>query len=545
MQTSLQIIITTNPLFFSIISYLDFSDILSLKQTSKHLRNSITHKLLRQYALSGCITPTTRRLYYMSMIDINKIKCLITKELLEYNIKTNIYKSILSLAEIETKKEKTSFTKVIEEIGRDICRTFYTEKFVKGNGKEMIKNILTAIAFVRPEIGYCQGMNFIAGALISYIDDEKISFYIFLSFIDDIELNLLYLKNMPDYSIRSYQLNYYISKFFPKLTSHFQLHQINPDIFFSKWILAIFSSYLTFDVLCKVWDVFIIDKWKAIFKFSMSFLMLMQDKLLTLDLQEFCLFFRTGTTSSSSLNFKDISMCYNKFKITNTELDELREEFFMEEVKAKLNDPTCEWDTDQNDYVNGYKSDLNSYLQKISSQSEELKDKIESLNKKYIHAEENYNEQSILCSNLKLKVQLLIESINGLENVLKNIEGNEYMNGGNNARINVKDEHKYGKTISKLFKKLHPKHSSDYEKLQKKRKDKEKELDKYNKIMLDNFKLLDKKKYALEKIGKEKEKCVSLLQDMLDKSEKGKKELIKNLSQKLKLSAKFVSTNKY
>ena len=268
----------------------------------------------------------------MNMIDINKTKNLILKELTDYKITDKFYENILRLAEEEKTKKDHPFMKVCEEIGRDITRTFYTDKFVNGNGKEMIDNILTAIAFIRPEIGYCQGMNFIAGALVSYIDEEKINFYIFLTFIDDIELNLLYLKNMPDYSIRVYQLNYFIKKFFPKLNIHFKKNQINPDIFFSKWILAIFSSYLPFEVLCKVWDVFIIDKWKAIFKFSMAFLAIMEDELLTMDLQTFSQYFRSNATNSH-LEYKKISKFYDKFKITNKELDELREDFFVDQVK--------------------------------------------------------------------------------------------------------------------------------------------------------------------------------------------------------------------
>ena len=75
----------------------------------------------------------------------------------------------------------------------------------------MLENILISLGFVRPEIGYCQGMNFIAGALINLIDDEEKCFWIFLTFIDNIQLNLLYLKNMPDFLIRVYQLKNFMN----------------------------------------------------------------------------------------------------------------------------------------------------------------------------------------------------------------------------------------------------------------------------------------------------------------------------------------------
>ena len=519
-----------------ILTFVEFDDLLNLKRSSKFLHSSITKKIIKTYAQKGCITEKSRKLYYMQMIDINKTKDLIFKELIDYNINDKFYENILKLAKEEKQKKDNPFIKVCEEIGRDITRTFYTDKFVNGNGKEMIDNILTAIAFIRPEIGYCQGMNFIAGALVSYIDEEKIAFYIFLTFIDDIELNLLYLKNMPDYSIRVYQLNYFIKKFFPKLNVHFKKNQINPDIFFSKWILAIFSSYLPFDVLCKVWDVFILDKWKAIFKFSMAFLAIMEEELLTMDLQSFSQYFRSSAVNSH-LDYKQISKYYNNFKITNKELDLLREDFFVDQVKEKLEDPETIWDTDQNQYVNIYKNELENLLREINKKGVILKEKIENLNKECQHAQTSYDNQYKCCANLKLKVEVLIEMKAGFENVLNHLIVPNSKNGKNGV---VKEKKQ------KIFsiKRIH-KPESEYDKLQKKLKNANKELEQINKLMLDNYKILDKKKYALEKINKEKESVKNNLETIMNESEKAKKELIKNLSQKLKLSAKFVSTSKY
>ena len=44
----------------------------------------------------------------------------------------------------------------------------------------------------------------------------------------------------------------------PEVFYHFKKQQINLDLFFSKWILTIFSSYLPFKTLVKVWDIFLI-----------------------------------------------------------------------------------------------------------------------------------------------------------------------------------------------------------------------------------------------------------------------------------------------
>ena len=62
---------------------------------------------------------------------------------------------------------------------------------------------------------------------------------------------------MPDYSIRMYQLKYYIKLFLPEIFYHWKNQQVN-EIFISKWVLTIFSSYLPFETLAHIWDIFII-----------------------------------------------------------------------------------------------------------------------------------------------------------------------------------------------------------------------------------------------------------------------------------------------
>ena len=185
-----------------IIPYLTYQELISLGNTNKSFHKVIrSHKAIKYYLINSSMQSENRLLFYSTNLNLHETKLTIKNELTEYNIKGNYYPTILSLAKDAYSTDK-KFKKICDEIGRDLHRTFYNEKFAKGNGTLMLKNILTALAFVRPEIGYCQGMNFIAGALVNLIDNEEKCFWIFLTFIDNIQLNLLYLKNMPDFSIR-------------------------------------------------------------------------------------------------------------------------------------------------------------------------------------------------------------------------------------------------------------------------------------------------------------------------------------------------------
>ena len=233
----------------TIISFLEFKDLIDFRNINKHFQKLLTNKkILREYALSGVMSSENRLLFYETLINIKDLKQNLIKDLSKQNIKSNIYNNVLILAN-DLKNKDEQFSYVAAQINKDINRTFYTEKFKKGNGKEMLNNILTAIAFIRPEIGYCQGMNFIVGALINFIDDEEKCFWIFLYFIDNIELKMIYLQKTPDYLIKLYQLNYFIKENFPKIHHHLKTNRINLDIFFSKWILTIFSNFLSFETL--------------------------------------------------------------------------------------------------------------------------------------------------------------------------------------------------------------------------------------------------------------------------------------------------------
>ena len=545
-------------IYIKIITYLEYKDILSLQRINKLFYEILhTPSVSKTYALKGLInSPENRILFYESNINIKKLFDTLKKELIDYKIESKIFNNILKFSE-ESKISDKKFNHVCDEIKRDINRTFYTEKFVEGNGKKMLLDILTALAFIRPEIGYCQGMNFIAGALINFIDDEERCFWIFLSFIDNIDMNNLYTKNMPDYSIRVYQLNYYIKEYFPELSIHFKKHQINPDVFFSKWILTIFSNYLPFDVLYKVWDVFIIDKWQAIFKFSLMILNSMKDKLITMDLITFSKFIKDNRNNSSILNFDEFSKHYKEYIITNRQLNELREDFFIEQLKNKIESANAEWEVDQSDYVNNYKNELEEHLKNFGSLIEQLQDEIGKVNIEYDKKLKKYDKKLKKVNELKIKLETQIEVKTGYENVLKrssendNIDKEENNNNINNNNINNNQINKISNKPSQEKRKskfnfIRSKSSnSEYDKLENKLQALLKEIDINNKNLFEQYKKLDKRKMSLEKVTKTKEKLKKQLNDVVQSSEKIKKELLKNLSEKLKLTAKFVSTNQY
>ena len=535
-----------------ILPYLDYKDVIYLSKVCKSFHKTIrSHKAMKSYIIKGKISPENRYLFYITNLNLSQTKATIEAELYEHNIKDNYYQKILILSNDLYQKDK-KFKKVCDEISRDLHRTFYIEKFTTGNGRSMLKNVLTAVGYVRPEIGYCQGMNFIAGALVNLIDNEEKCFWIFLCFIDNIQLNLLYLRNMPDFLIRVYQLRKLIELYFPKLGMHLKRNQINIDLFFSKWLLTIFSNYLPFEVLYNIWDVFIIDKWKALFKFCMILLDFMKEKLMKMDLNSFSQYFRSNDLLTS-LSFEEIIKHYNEYKITNKKLKELREDYFIEQVQTKLDNPNTEWEDDQKELVINYQKELENHLIMIEEPIETLQKKIEKINKDYEYKLEKYEKQFEIVSNLAIKIDAKNEVKTGYENILKRINNNNGNNDDNknensnneNKINNINDDKKNNEGIIGSIINFFTVDNSENAKIQKKIKDINKNIDEKNKLLDSNQKLLDKYRKELEICKNEQNMLQQQLETIENKSKKTKKDLLKNLSEKLKLSAKFVATNKY
>jgi len=119
---------------------------------------------------------------------------------------------------------------------------------------------------------------------------------------------------MPDYNIRVFQLNNYLKIYMSDLFYTFKKNQINPDIIFSKWILTLFASYLPFETLAKVMDVFIVDSWKGIIKFSLVFLKDLYEVLISKDLPGISTFFRENYRQLHK-DINKVLRLYNFFKV--------------------------------------------------------------------------------------------------------------------------------------------------------------------------------------------------------------------------------------
>lgn len=72
-------------------------------------------------------------------------------------------------------------------IAQDLPRTFPSNAWVaSAEGQSALRNILLAFSVHKPDVGYCQSMNFVAAMLLLCLDlSEERAFWVMVALIDD------------------------------------------------------------------------------------------------------------------------------------------------------------------------------------------------------------------------------------------------------------------------------------------------------------------------------------------------------------------------
>ncbi|KAF7216250.1 transcript variant X1 [Nothobranchius furzeri] len=172
----------------------------------------------------------------------------------------------------------------LELIKLDISRTFPQLCIFQQGGPyhDVLHSILGAYTCYRPDVGYVQGMSFIAAVLILNLDTADA----FIAFANLLNKPCQMAFFRVDHSL---MLTYFAAfeVFFeenlPKLFAHFKKNSLTPDIYLIDWIFTLYSKSLPLDLACRVWDVFCRDNEEFLFRTALGLLRLYQDVLTTMD----------------------------------------------------------------------------------------------------------------------------------------------------------------------------------------------------------------------------------------------------------------------
>lgn len=153
----------------------------------------------------------------------------------------------------------------------DIARTFPHLCIFQEGGpySEMLHTLLAAYVCYRPDVGYVQGMSFLAAILILNMEH----FDAFVSFANLLNRPL----HLAAFTLNQQQMQAYYSAFneifeynLPKLSSHFGNSGLTPDLYLLDWVYTVFAKAAPLDVACRIWDLFLRDGDEFIFRTALG-----------------------------------------------------------------------------------------------------------------------------------------------------------------------------------------------------------------------------------------------------------------------------------
>ncbi|CAM5999283.1 unnamed protein product [Sphagnum balticum] len=171
-----------------------------------------------------------------------------------------------------------------ELIKLDVSRTFPQLGLFQKSGPyyDILSTLLGAYVTYRPDIGYVQGMSFLAAMLLLNMQPAQ-AFICFANLINN-QLLLSFFR-VDQRTMNAYYLTYeeFFKENLPKLYNHFKEHKLTPDLYLVDYIYTLFSRSLPLDVASVIWDLFLRDGDEFIFRASLGILSMHQTQLFDMD----------------------------------------------------------------------------------------------------------------------------------------------------------------------------------------------------------------------------------------------------------------------
>ncbi|KAL4450514.1 hypothetical protein ABPG74_019412 [Tetrahymena malaccensis] len=221
--------------------------------------------------------------------------CSRAQKWLQWNYPENLDSLKTLYNQIKETRSSVVDPSVLQQIKRDISRTYPHLKFFQpatdsqsnqtqsvtpkieknqsktSSGLEQLESILYSFAAYDPQIGYVQGINFIAAHFL-YHSEEYIAFWLLVNTFDRFELRDIYLPNLPGLRKHSQILEIILEKTDPELFYHLSENGIKPDMYITPWLFSQFGMMIPLKYLDIFYENMIQEGWSFFYKFVISYM---------------------------------------------------------------------------------------------------------------------------------------------------------------------------------------------------------------------------------------------------------------------------------
>jgi len=198
---------------------------------------------------------------------------------------------------LREKSKKTEKHKSIEQILLDLPRTFRGLSFFQDNGPfaNSLREVLEAIVMYKPELGYVQGMSYVAAALLLNMDAYE-AFQCMVNMIKSDCHQIFYSMDIIKMEWYYMAFNLMLQHHLPSIYLHLQNIEFHPRLYLLDWILTIYTKCVPIDIAAHIIDVYLLEGPSFMFRTAIGILKHYSNKIKKCDFEESKIFLQSLVT---------------------------------------------------------------------------------------------------------------------------------------------------------------------------------------------------------------------------------------------------------
>lgn len=202
----------------------------------------------------------------------------------------------LSGALAKKQKSETSYQDVIKasandqlmtskQIEKDLLRILPTNacfSHPNGTGIPRLRRILRGIAWLYPDIGYCQGTGVIAACLLLFMEEEN-AFWMMATIVEDLLPASYYSSTLLGIQADQRVMQTLIANYLSAVDDALKKHDIELSLITLHWFLTLFANVVHMKILVRIWDWFFYEGSIVLFQLTLGMLKMKEKDLHNLE----------------------------------------------------------------------------------------------------------------------------------------------------------------------------------------------------------------------------------------------------------------------